>query len=610
MSRMGGGRGKRVAMAIGGLGIAVLILGTVASWKWIAETWWLYRLDSTEERAQLEAAERLGDLRSRRAIPKLVLFYQKKSADSVEIPPVFFRIGPEAVAVIVKSLPENNGRYYSQTPEEFEVLLACLEDRDPAVRLRVLRRLLLDFGGPRLRATLDRIQIVREKDPFLPARIAAANLLLRYRPSIETVRSALLVAFSPGDGDLSDEAAGLSGWIDPRVVSLCAPGPDLERIIPGLIRTMKKAQPGDDWAFKALSSLGPSAREAVPALVEMIEGENPTLVEPVIHCLGAIGPVARPAVPAFFNLVRRFDSRFDIDILDALTGIGEDPQLAADLLGILNDKKESSPVRELAILGVARAGPRNPAVSSALLGILADSSRSDDHRAAALALGRMGFPQAVPVLMKWLAFDNFSVQPPAARALGEIGPAAREAAPELARLLAKETSKNYEAAQFALALLRIAGDAKSALPLAEEFTGRGQFIPHETVEAIETLGALGPAASEVAPVLIARLGEPEVSRAAAEALRKIGKSSVPGLVQTLTSEDWYLRLKAVEVLGALGPEAVEALPALEALAGDQDQQVDVSRAAGAALKKIQRSGTERPLRSSALPQPPNRSEAY
>jgi HEAT repeat protein len=51
--------------------------------------------------------------------------------------------------------------------------------------------------------------------------------------------------------------------------------------------------------------------------------------------------------------------------------------------------------------------------------------------------------------------------------------------------------------------------------------------------------------------------------ASASELVKIGKPAVPALVELLDSPTWVLRWKAARVLGLIGPDAKEALPALE-----------------------------------------------
>lgn len=61
--------------------------------------------------------------------------------------------------------------------------------------------------------------------------------------------------------------------------------------------------------------------------------------------------------------------------------------------------------------------------------------------------------------------------------------------------------------------------------------------------------------------------------AAAEALGRIGAAAVPQLVEALRSPDADVRLKAVEVLGRMGPEAADAVGTLVPLLNDPDERV-------------------------------------
>lgn len=61
--------------------------------------------------------------------------------------------------------------------------------------------------------------------------------------------------------------------------------------------------------------------------------------------------------------------------------------------------------------------------------------------------------------------------------------------------------------------------------------------------------------------------------AAAEALGRIGAAAVPELIVALRSEDAAVRLKAVEVLGRMGPEAAAAVDDLVRLLDDPDARV-------------------------------------
>jgi hypothetical protein len=72
--------------------------------------------------------------------------------------------------------------------------------------------------------------------------------------------------------------------------------------------------------------------------------------------------------------------------------------------------------------------------------------------------------------------------------------------------------------------------------------------------------------------------------AAADALGRIGAPAVPALIDTLQSPVGSVRLKAVEVLARMGPEALAAVPRLIELLDDPDPTV--RKAAARALGQI------------------------
>ena len=83
--------------------------------------------------------------------------------------------------------------------------------------------------------------------------------------------------------------------------------------------------------------------------------------------------------------------------------------------------------------------------------------------------------------------------------------------------------------------------------------------------------AVRPAAIAV-PVVkpLAQWTEQDV---AADALGRIGAAAVPALIEGLRSPDPAVRLKAVEVLGRMGPDAQDAVPDLVRLLDDPDEAI-------------------------------------
>ncbi|MGQ4390395.1 HEAT repeat domain-containing protein [Streptomyces sp. SAS_270] len=190
-------------------------------------------------------------------------------------------------------------------------------------------------------------------------------------------------------------------------------------------------------------------------------------------------------------------------------------------------------------------------------------------------LARTGDPRTVPPLLQLLK------QPVVPYDLGRIveyvGPAAAPLAPLLRTRLGDvplDADTYDRAAPLLLALSALRHEA--AVP---EVLRLLPVVPDEVPDrsalveaAVRTLGAFGPAAHEAIPALRDLLTSDCAATAAAAlwSVEEDAKTVLPVLLRELTSERPRQRQAAAEALGRLGASAGAAVPALRGMAGTDD----------------------------------------
>jgi HEAT repeat protein len=196
-------------------------------------------------------------------------------------------------------------------------------------------------------------------------------------------------------------------------------------------------------------------------------------------------------------------------------------------------------IRAAAALRVDQWVKESPEVFDALVAALEDESPVVRRRAAkgVADAGRAAAP-AVPALCRLL--DDKDAREAAAEALGEIGVADPEAMRKLLGLLGSgDLACRFDVAR---ALRRLGHDPKDLAPVFAEQLRRGEDWDRD--EGAEELGNLGEAARPHVADLVAALEDGEIS----------------------------VRCDAAKALGRLGSVAEEALPALDALGGQEEEE--------------------------------------
>jgi HEAT repeat protein len=194
-----------------------------------------------------------------------------------------------------------------------------------------------------------------------------------------------------------------------------------------------------------------------------------------------------------------------------------------------------------------------------------------------------------------LADENPTVRRTTAEALGAYGPAAQSAVP---RLISALGDKDEGIADQARLTLSKVGEG-SVRHLVGALNHRNGEI---RIGAVRTLATIGPAAQAAGPALLALLdaddgplrataawalgkihwlkavprllsaiesSDRKLRDSAKSALSRMGAAAVPGLIDKLGHDDEGVRLRVVDALGAIGPAARDALPALREVMGPE-----------------------------------------
>jgi HEAT repeat protein len=350
---------------------------------------------------------------------------------------------------------------------------------------------------------------------------------------------------------------------------------------------------------------------AVPDLsadIKALSSTDETLREQAVEKIAKLagGPDAKEVVATLVKALDKADSQTQYEIVSLLADFGKDAQSAALPLTALLKSDKDELVRAAAARSLGHiAGPESPALAP-----LADAIVDPDvrvRRAAVRALVRIHPDPKVslPIYLKVLedadprlaaeaittaAEMGEKIVPRATAALAvpkirywalllleDIGPAAKSAAPDVAKLLSDEQPEVRMHA--ALTLGQIGPGASAAVPQL-----MAALNDKETAVKIGAAYALGKIGAKDATAVLSRLmasqGHPLLSAVCAWALVQINPDDqqlVNGAVNLFTSlltgDKVTLRRQASKSLAELKVAPVKAIPSLIAAMSDSDPQV-------------------------------------
>jgi HEAT repeat protein len=419
-------------------------------------------------------------------------------------------------------------------------------------------------------------------------------------------------------------------------------GPDAESAVPAILSVLTEGTFARKWgtgteAMDALYAIGPPTATTLPLLETMLADATWAARREAAYAVATLdGDAAACEAVLARALSRERDPRVRgaIHRSRGAIGVGGDALVADLVRGLSTSDHEPWGETWGAIDGLRLMGPRAVAAMPALEPLVPFDENSNRPKAAT-ALATIGGPSRaaemlsrtkdnddhvngdveriveavgpadaaiVPVLLRHIDESPFVI----ARALAEIGPAAKDALPALGRRMSGSSEEERVAA--AEAVLRIGGDRDAALQVLVDAVDSTAAL-HESrsdedlgTEAVYALGRSGDAARPAVAALrqSATRDGFEKQQAAAFALWRISGEVEPcveaAIVAVLESYSSTPPTELVESLGAIGPSAAPATSALVGVAlrcrdfswDDQwkDSKVDVCRTTVRALGRI------------------------
>ncbi len=435
------------------------------------------------------------------------------------------------------------------------------------------------------------VQALERIDPQWPESEAASEEITRFVKDLED-----------GSSGVRSSAVQALGEIGPAAV------PHLAKLLADSdVRSL---------AIKALGEIGPAAEEAaVPHLIKLLASPESDVRASVRETLEKIDPLWQESKHAqnTISYFLRTLADSNMNARDAATEALEkiEPKwresestrkIIPHFMKALADNDISSGYKEPAE-GLVRIG--QPAIYP-LVKSLVDGNR-DIFKISARALKKInprwprseGANQAVPYLAEALGNSQWYVRNTAAQVLGQIGPGATKAFPQLVRALAdgnKTVRASVKESMDKIALhKKIAEEEarKAAEPVVHEKIPQKEHTESERQKIARFVGELAS-------------NDPDIRRAAARTLEKIDphwqycdmtREQIPDLVNSLSGHDFGPASNtAVDALLTIGPGAIQYL--VEALT---DSRKDMVKAVRQLLKEIDPKWPRTPGARDAVP---------
>lgn len=356
---------------------------------------------------------------------------------------------------------------------------------------------------------------------------------------------------------------------------------------------------------RVLAKFGPQIVR--PIILEFSTSQNPRGNRSLEYGYDAIGSLGPEAVPPLKLLLQDKSADMQISTLSALRTLARKSfVLPPELIGSVRACADSGNdrVRGAAVLALGEIGPRNPELLQTLYSHLRSDPSAAVRRSCAVALGSLVEKQSNDAASKTidelgaaLVHDEFpGTRIASANALrhGHNSPARAVDA------LTQGIADPVLAVQLSCiqALSDFGGQSASALPTIISQVKAGRDAEESSALA-SLLNNIGPTAAIALPSLLANLpsqldeGQNATHQGLAAFCMKLGKDAVPAvpvLIRMLNNK--YDRRQAIAALGAIGPPAAAAIPALEHVAETDPDCANQCRSALSSIRGNPQTQTE------------------
>jgi HEAT repeat protein len=272
-------------------------------------------------------------------------------------------------------------------------------------------------------------------------------------------------------------------------------------LLPLLIENMKRSPDKPYNEILGLAAMGTNAAPALPVLIGALN--DPATRNNTLTALRRLGTAAAPAVPSLIELIEHDELKMNASVIEVFFNVGPAASQAIPML----TKATASGDAVLRVMAAVALGRIQGDVDSAVPILIAE-----------LRNGHSGGEQHWEVWLPNMHIIVYDHRTTAAWFLGEIGPRAKDAVPELTNAMqGKQLRLTVLAAR---ALWKITGRDGNVLKVLSQTLQNPDEIA--CVLAVQALGEMGADAKPAVPALLnARTNSLYVRRAVNEALKKI-----------------------------------------------------------------------------------------